>query len=258
MQASHPLSPWVDHIYVIAVKTAKARIASIQAELDRVGLPFTFMFDHDAAELTDEQIKAVFAPSDMRRPHQSLVLKNMAIWRDALAQGFNRVMIFEDDALLLPGFMARAIEGLKVLADKPPGHLLFLGGLDSRLPLEFFLEAGPLVEQPITTAEACVHDRLAMQRRLDWLARHKVTVPVDHLMRLIDKETGTTHWWLRHPVVDQGSITGRFRSDLDSKRKQRAALVLRIRHRVNVWRFWRWRTWRARILHAMGMLERRA
>ncbi len=50
------------------------------------------------------------------------------------------------------------------------------------------------------------------------LPRHKITRPADWLMREADAAMGVVHYWLRDPIVEQGSMNGRFASVLDRKR----------------------------------------
>ena len=55
-------------------------------------------------------------------------------------------------------------------------------------------------------------------RRLAYLETHKITRPADWLTRETDAAVGVPHSWLAHPLVEQGSMNGRFASSLDQKR----------------------------------------
>jgi O-antigen ligase len=96
----------------------------------------------------------------------------------------------------------------------------------------------PDIELPAT--DATVLDRRAAQLRLEYVARQKVTRPADWLMREADAAMGIAHYWLREPIVEQGSMNGRFVSVLDDKRTDRG-------RRWNWLRF-RWDRWRRRTL----------
>jgi len=242
-----PVNAWVDAVYVLTVKTFAQRIAHIEAEMAKHGIAFQFMFEHDAADLDPALVAATFGPSDMKAAHQSLVLKNIQIWRDALAQGYQRVLVFEDDAVLLPEFAARFDAAMRVADKLPVGWMIFLGGLDTKVPDAYFLQPGPLVEMPIATAEGCVHDALTMRRRLTWLAQHKVTLPADHLMRKMDADMGTRQFWLRHPIVEQGSVLGIFDSFLDGSRQKHSRRYNILRNRWNKFRRRRLREWLVRL-----------
>ncbi len=242
----------VDAVYVLCVKSFSKRIAHIQAEMARHGIAFEFMFDHDAAELDDDLVKATFGPSDMKRAHQSLVLKNIQVWRDAVARGYRRVLVFEDDALLVEDFAARFDAAMTAAASLAEGWLIFLGGMDTKVPDCYFLAPGPLVELPIATAEGCVYDFAAMSRRLEWLALNPVTLPADHLMRCIDQAQGTRQYWLRQPIVEQGSVLGIFDSALDSHRQKHSRRYNVLRNRWNKFQRRRLREWLVRLKAAFG------
>ena len=230
---SKPANAWVDAVFVLSVKSFAHRIAHIEGEMAKHGIAFAFVFDHDAVDLDENVLAATFGPSDLKRSHQSLVMKNIQVWKESVAKGYRRVLVFEDDAVLTEDFLPRFAAAMQAACSLPPGWMVFLGGMDTKVPDSYFLAAGPLVELPIPTAEGCVHDLLAMQRRLAWLAQNPVTLPADHLMRLIDTESGTRQFWLRHPVVEQGSVLGLFDSVLDGSRQKHSRTYNILRNRWN-------------------------
>ncbi|MEP6610077.1 MAG: LytR C-terminal domain-containing protein, partial [Burkholderiaceae bacterium] len=69
-----PVNAQVDAVFVLSVRSFHDRIAHIQSELRHHGIEFEWIFEHDANELTSELIESTFAPSDMGRAQQSLVL----------------------------------------------------------------------------------------------------------------------------------------------------------------------------------------
>ncbi|MBC5785346.1 hypothetical protein H8N03_20535 [Ramlibacter sp. USB13] len=243
----------VDAVYVLSVRSFAQRHAHIERELARHGIAFRFMFDHDAATMDPALVAATFAPSDMRAAHQSLVLKNIQVWREAVAHGWRRVLVLEDDAVLAPDFAARFAEAMRAADALAPGWLVFLGGLDTKVPDSYLLARGPLVAMPLATAEGCVHDLEAMRRRLAWLERNKVTLAADHLMQRIDRECGTAQYWLRHPIVEQGSVVGLFDSVLDAQRLKHSRAFNILRNRWNKFQRRRLREWRLRLLLRLGL-----
>lgn len=232
----------VDAVYVLTVKTYTDRIAHIQGELHRHGIAFQFIFDHDVPDLTDAQ-RARFVPDKLRPPHQSLVLKHIAAWRDGVAHGHRRILVFEDDVLLVPGFADGLATALQAADRLPPGYLVFLGGADAKLPDAFFHESAPLFPMPIPTTEGYVVDAHAMARRLAWLDTHLIDLPADHLQNRIDQEQGIGQYWSRMPLVEQGSVTGMFTTALDGNRLKHSHLYNRLRYRWNKFRRRRLREW---------------
>lgn len=234
-EANHarPVNDWVVAVYVLSVKSFTERIAHISAALSKHGIQFRFMFDHDANELDAARVSATFGDCDLHDRQKSLVLKNIQVWQEAVGMGYKSVLIFEDDALLSSEFPIRFDEAMRAAQSLPEGWMIFLGGMDTRVPNAYFLQPGPLVELPIATAEGCVHDRVAMQKRLDWLKHNKVRLPADHLIRQIDEQMGIKQYWLRHPIVEQGSITGLFQTYLDANRQRHSQRYITLRNRWN-------------------------
>ena len=227
---------------MLSVKTFHDRIRHIESELKRHGIAFEWIFEHDADELTPGQIDAVFAPSDMKRAHQSLVLKHIETWQRCVERGYRRVLVLEDDAVL-----ARDFERVFALAmdeadrvDRP--YMVYLGCGDNRYVAGARSSPAmlltPGIELPAT--DATVLDRRAAELRLAYVAARKVARPADWLMREADAAMGITQFWLREPVVEQGSMNGRFMSVLDDKRTDRG--------RGWYWLRFRWDRWRRRTL----------
>lgn len=228
----------VDAVYVLSVRSFTDRIAHIETELGRHRIGFEFIFDFDANAIPAETIAARFAPSDMTLGHQSLVLKHIETWRRCAAQGHRRVLVFEDDAVLSRGFISGLAETLHEADSLSPGWMLYLGRGNNRhvggRGHQALLPGGDL---PAT--DALVFDAEAARRRLAWLESNRITRPADWLMREMDAAVGVRHYWLREPLVDQGSMNGKFSSVLDDKR--------RLRGRLYNWARFRWDRWWKRL-----------
>jgi len=233
----------VDAVYVLSVKTFTERIAHIEREMAKHGIAFEFVFEDDAAELDARLVAATFASCGLKTSQQSLVLKHIRAWRKAAAAQLRRVLVFEDDVLLAPDFVPRFTTAMRAAAGLPVGYLVFLGGADTKVPDRYFLAPGPLVELPIATAEAYVTDLEAIRRRLDWLEKHRVSLPADHLLKHIDALLGIRQYWLTRPIVEQGSVLGIFPSVLDEHRRKHSVLFNRLRNRWSKFQRHRLRRW---------------
>ena len=227
---------------MLSVKTFHDRIRHIETELGRHGILFEWIFEHDVDELTAAQIDATFAPSDLKRGHQSLVLKHIETWKRCVERNYRRVLVLEDDAVLSNHF-ERVFDAAMNEADTlDEPYMVYLGCGDNkyvdgarRSPTMLL---APAIELPAT--DATVLDRRAAELRLQYVAARRVTRPADWLMREADAAMGITQYWLREPIVEQGSMNGRFVSVLDDKRTDRG-------RRWNWLRF-RWDRWRRRTL----------
>ena len=245
------VNEWVDGVYVLSVKTFADRIAHARRELGRQRIAFEFVLEHDAPDI-GPALLARFAPSDMTLAQRSLVMKHVAAWTSAVRKGQRRILVFEDDALLAAGFGTRFDAAMRAADALAPGWLVFLGGADTKVPDSYFLAEGPLVPLPIATAEGYVTDLAAIERRLAWLDANKIALPADHLIRHIDHALGVPQYWLRDPIVEQGSVTGLFASALDANRQKHSRAYNVIRNRWNKFQRHRLRGWlvRARALIA--------
>jgi glycosyl transferase family 25 len=242
----------VDAVYVLTVKTFAARIAHVRRELARHGIEFEFVLAHDAAELQPAALAASFAPSKMRLAQQSLVLKHLAAWRDAAAKGHARALVFEDDAVLAADFRERFDAAMAAADGLAPGWLVYLGGADTKVPDSYFLSKAPLSPLPIATAEGYVTDLAAIRRRLAWLETQRIGLPADHLLRSMDRELGIPQYWLRPPIVEQGSVLGIFPSVLDANRQKHSRAYNVLRNRWNKFQRHRLRGWLVRARALMG------
>jgi glycosyl transferase family 25 len=243
----------IDAVFVLSVKTFVDRIAHATRELGRVGIPFEFIFDFDAAELDDATIAAHFvggAPPMKRQA--SLTLKHAQAWRLAAARGARRVMVFEDDVVLLPHFAARLAAAMCAADALAPGWHIFLGGADAKVPDAFFLHHGPLVPLASTTAEGYVTDLEACRRRLAWLAANRIGLPADQLITHVDRAERIAQYWPAEPLVEQGSVIGLFDSVLDASRLKHSRIYNVARHR---WTKWRRRTLRRHWVRAVNAVR---
>ena len=242
----------VDAVYVLSVKTFADRIAHVERELGRHGIPFEFIFDHDADELDEATVARYFtgAATSLRK-QMSLTLKHMQAWRLACQRGQRRILVLEDDVILAPAFCTRLAQTVTAADALAPGWLVFLGGADTKVPDWFFLHAGPLVPLVNSTAEGYVTDLEACRRRVAWCEVHKIAHAADHQMAHIDREQDIRQYWPLEPLVEQGSVIGLFDSVLDSTRMKHSRFYNIARHR---WTKWRRRTLRkhwVRLLHAL-------
>jgi len=236
----------VDAVLVIGVRAFTDRIAHIEAEMARFGIAFEWIFDFDPAQITPELLEKTFAPSDMRLPHQSAVLKHIASWRICAERNYGRVLVFEDDVVLADNFpQVLALAMAEADAITTP-YLVYLGCGHNRYAAGASNSPTMLVPGgPLPAAEAQVIDHRSALMRMDWLSKNRVTRPPDWLLREVDAELGIPHYWLREPVVEQGSMNGKFSSVLDEKRRGRGRLYAWLRFR---WDRWRHRTVGGRVV----------
>ena len=232
--ATDRVNAQVDAVFVLSVRSFTDRIVHIRDELGRHGIDFEFIFEFDANAIPDDVIAARFAPSDMKRSHQSLVLKHLRTWELMLERDLGRVLVFEDDAVLDAGFAGSFAQAMKAADALDAGWMIYLGRGNNHHVGERGAQ-GVIRGGVLPATDALVFDREAARRRLDHLRTHRITRPADWLMRETDAAAGVPHYWLRQPLVEQGSMNGRFDSVLDGKRQFRGRIYSKLRYRWDAW-----------------------
>ena len=237
-----PVNAQVDAVFVLSVRSFHDRIAHIESELRKHGIAFEWVFEHDAVELSPELIEATFAPSDMGPPQQSLVLKHIETWKRCVARGYRRILVFEDDAMLAPDFVQVFGAAMRAADVIEQPYMIYLGCGDNKYVAPAQRSNSTLVKTNLAlpATDATVVDQRAARLRLEYVGRQKITRPADWLMREADAAMGVGHYWLTDPIVEQGSMNGRFASVLDRKRIGRS--------RAWTWLRFRWDRWWRRTL----------
>lgn len=227
----------VDAVLVVTVRSFHDRIEHMRAEMARFGIRVEWIFDHDPDTISQELLERTFAPSDLRLPHQSAVLKHIAAWRICAERNYRRVLIFEDDVVLAPRFPEVFAQAMAEADGLRTPYLIYLGCGHNRYAAGAANSPTMLVPGgPLPAAEAIVIDHASAVLRMAWLERNRVTRPPDWLLREMDEQLRIPHYWLREPIVEQGSMNGKFTSLLDQKRAGRGRLYAWLRFRWDRWR----------------------
>jgi glycosyl transferase family 25 len=225
----------IDAVYVLSVKTFSKRIEHIRRELSHHKIDFQFIFDHDLGEIDATLEANIFGKEPaIEPPQRSLVLKHITAWENCLKNNYKNILVLEDDVVLNKNFTLIINKVMQSIQQKKSGYLVFLGGADTRVPKGYFLTNEPIFENPIATADGYITDLTACEKRLNWLANHKATLPADHLLKKIDAEERITQYWSTQPLVEQGSVFGLFTSTLDGKRKAQSNIYNLIRYKIKI------------------------
>jgi glycosyl transferase family 25 len=214
-------------IYVITVAGFDDRQRSINSQLQSLGLPYTFILRHDPIDFEKDPPPIKFVEGTVLSPgEQSAVAKHAEAWRLGYQKGPSLTLVLEDDALITKNFKQRLQETLQATERLEAGFLINIGCANARPPPDFNNSRELLRVAPIETAESYLTDHLGLKRRLDWLEKNPVSLPADHLIKLIDADLRTTQYWTKSPLVEQGSLKGRFVSSLDKKRAAASPLLI--------------------------------
>jgi glycosyl transferase family 25 len=81
----------------------------------------------------------------------------------------------------------------------------------------------------VRAGEAYLIDESAASRRLDWVLKNKINLPIDHLFNRSDAELKLPIYWSEPTLVEQGSMNGLFQTSLDLGRINKSALRLKLK-----------------------------
>lgn len=208
----------LDHIFVLNVKKFTQRRDFMEKQLAKAGLQAEFIFDWDADELTDEIIECYFTKTnDLSAAQKSCALKHIIALQKVAENNSEFNLILEDDAVFAKEFslgLQRALtqseqfSGYKALyigsggnfftpkSQRKPGQYLYIGARGR-------------------FADSYIIDSATAKKRLECIATHKVSEPIDNQFEKIDKQLGIKIVWLEEPIVEQGSKNGLFESSLE-------------------------------------------
>ena len=214
-------------VFVLSVKTFDDRISSVRSQLDSLHIPFQFVFRFDVPDFDKDPVPLRLSPgAPISQKEISLVAKHAEAWRLGVVSGKKYALILEDDFILGANFSDLFDQLLKQLSQLSAGFLVNLGGANAKLPFGFFLSRDYFYPFRFETAEGYLSDQLALARRLSWLELNLIGLPADHLIRKIDEDKNTSHWWPPCALLEQGSLFGRFSSALDERRSQTVRFLL--------------------------------
>ena len=221
----------VDRVYVVSVKSYSERINHIKNEMNRHRIDFHFVFNNDADELS-EDITCKF-DKNLSLPQISLIMKNIEVWNDAIMNNFQNILVFEDDAILTKNFVTDLVSIINDVKKIKPGYLVFLGGADTKVPFNKIKTNKNIFKHPIATAEGYLTDLMACKKRVHYIEsmKNKIRLPNDHLIKHLDKKLNIINFWSRKPLVEQGSVTGIFKTSLDRNRGKHSLLYNKIRYK---------------------------
>jgi len=223
-------------VYVISVRSFTDRHAHIESLALKYGFKFKYIWEHDTTEKDFPRWSGIIS-SDLAPKSVSNVLKHLEAQKKFLDIGAEIALILEDDVIFLDGFLERFQQVITLSEKLDNEWLIFLGGADNKIDPRFMGKKGmSLVNSWITTAEAYLIDRAGCEKRMKWLENHTIDRQADHLIKQMDEQLGITHFRVSIPLTTQGSITGKFKTQLDSSRQKHGQLFLRCRYEYNKFR----------------------
>ena len=236
--------PKLERIYLINVRSFTDRLAHANAELARFGLIAEPVHEWDATDLTAEIENRFFNSVELSSGQKSCSLKHVIALQRIVARGEQHALVLEDDVVLADGFAEGVADALAEAARHPRPQVIFIGCGGNFYTPRSLRKPGqrlyPANRGRFADSYIIGHD--AARLRLDWIARNRISIPIDNQFEVIDRATGITMLWLEDPVVEQGSKLGLFTTTLEPAKPnwlQRVLFKLEKFRRKHVYQIWR-------------------
>lgn len=219
-------------VYVIHAAHFVERKKHITQALGEHGITFEFVEAFDPKDITDDVERNYFSPNvEMSVGAKSCALKHVHVMELMRQRHQSLALVLEDDLVLDKDFVSWVHTFLKEAADFADGYSIQLGcannmyvpGRQLRKNQHLYLQ------KEVRAGEAYLIDAQAANQRLDWINKNKISLPIDHLFNLSDKELGLSIYWSDPTVVEQGSMNGLFKTSLDAGRINKSALRLKLK-----------------------------
>ena len=236
--------PALDAVYVINVKAFEERRRSILSQLQRFGLVAEVIDDWDPEDITEAVSTQWLVPGALSLAQRSCALKHVAALQRISERRQARALVLEDDALLAPDFASGVERALAEAPAYPPFSVIFIGSGGNFYTPRSRREPGRSLYPGARGrfADSYIIGYPVAEKRLAWIAQHRISQPIDNQFETIDREEGITMLWLEDPVVEQGSKSGRFVTAID-KRYPRWLQGLQF-HWEKLRRKWLYQLWR--------------
>ncbi|NOQ36764.1 MAG: glycosyl transferase, partial [Methylococcaceae bacterium] len=147
----------------------------------------------------------------------SCAMKHVTALQKIAATNSRFNLVLEDDAIFNKQFSTGLQHALEQSEQFEGNKVIYIGSGGN-----FFTPKSQRVEGQYLYigsrgrfADSYIIDSETAQKRLDWIAEHKISEPMDNQFEIIDKALGIKIIWLEDPIVEQGSKNGLFDSALE-------------------------------------------
>lgn len=236
--------PGIERIYLINVKAFTERLKHANAQLARFGLAAEVIHDWDIVDWTAEVDRKFFNSGDLSPAQKSCAMKHVVALQRIAAQAGGYGLVLEDDVVLSADFSEGVAAALAEAPHRPAPHVIFIGcGGNFYTPRSqrragqrlYPAQRGRFTDSYLVTPSVA-------QLRLEWIAKHRISKPIDNEFEVMDRDLGITMLWLEDPVVEQGSKLGLFDTTIESAHPgwlQRVLFTLEKLRRKYVYQIWR-------------------
>ena len=212
--------------YISHYTPLKERKEHMIRECVREGLNPIFITDHDRDVLTPEDISKFRLHDDYKLSHVSLVLKHIDAWRKIVDNNLEYGLIFEDDAILAPGFLWT----LRLyLTELPQDFDIFMINqcCNLRIPSFMLVQGKHIYSRGVDPtswggdgATRCIDGYIMSNKCAKKLINiyetltTKIDIPADWWMNQLLRSIDAKAYWAEPAIVGQGTAIGLFRTSL--------------------------------------------
>ncbi len=207
----------LDSLWVLNVKKFTERRVFMENQLAQLDLQAEFIFAWDVDDISAEIEQQYFIGTDLSLAQKSCALKHLTALQNIAARNTPFNLVLEDDAVLTADF-ATGLQYALAESSQFTGHkVIYIGSGGNFFTPKSERKAGQhlYLAQRGRFADSYLIDSETAQQRLDWIAQHKISQPIDNQFEFIDKALGIQIVWLEEPIVEQGSKNGLFNSALE-------------------------------------------
>jgi len=207
-----------EHIFVLNVKKFTQRRLFMEQQLEKSSLHAEFILDYDLEDLSEDVITQYFTDNSLSKAQMSCAMKHVLALKKIAANNSQFNLVLEDDAIFAEDFCLGLSRVAQQTDQFPDNKVIYIGsGGNFFTPQSQRIDGQYLYIGPRGRfADSYILDSKTAQKRLDWIATHKISEPIDNQFEIIDKALDIKIVWLEDPVVEQGSKNGLFDSQLEA------------------------------------------
>lgn len=217
----------VDKIFVLHVKSgSEERAKWMESMLGEMGIEFEYILDGDICDLSDERMARYFDPnSDMgdRIGVTSCAMKHILAMEKIVEQGYKRVLILEDDAILRKDFVKlfnRSLDEVDRRHSAEDPYFIFYEATHLWFIPRSKRRRGQMLYKPRgiqCTACYCVNDHFA-KLFIEQTANKPLGIHIDEYYDWFINDNGSIAFYQSHPdLCMQGSHGGDMRTIIGNR-----------------------------------------
>jgi len=211
-------TPALGHIFVLNVKKFSERRTFMEQQLAAANMQAEFIFDWDIEDLNEEVLGRFFTVgNNMSAGQKSCALKHITALQKTAASG-GLALILEDDAVFGKDIELGVQRALQQSGQFPGEKVIYIGSGGNFFTPKSQRQTGQFlyIGSRGRFTDSYIIDSVTAQKRLDWIATHKIAESIDNQFDKMDRLLGIQILWLEDPVVEQGSKNGLFNSALEA------------------------------------------